>query len=77
MVKSTFVMLSTVAFVASVLAQDSLPKAPKISVPDNFLLEAKIYLVKEDGTLYDTLTTSRQIYDSDGNRARQDVLSKD
>ena len=67
MVKAALLLLSTVAAIGLVVfatktenieqqLEQSPQKGPAIVVPENFIMESKIYSENDDGTLFDTLT---------------------
>ena len=54
----------------------SAPKqdAPVIVVPDNFVMETKVYFQQRDGSIYDSMTKTTQYFDTDGNRYRNNFI---
>ena len=48
--------------------------APQIIVPENFVMETKVYFQQKDGSIYDSLTKNVMYFDTTNNRYRGNLL---
>lgn len=54
--------------------EESQEIAPQIVVPDNFMMETKVFFQQRDGSIYDSLTKIVQYFDTIGNRYRSNLI---